>query len=152
MTSRYDAIQFVLHTAEFYQGDWTDFMKKTCKMFRGRLPDSLLYGLKRRACNELNHLCDDYLAKNFEALERQLLENQQRELKVKKWQEKRDKGNILALQKRHQERQKMKAQDVLYEKTLEEPSQKSQVEWNGLVQDMQVQRICELAGIWKQGV
>lgn len=105
MGSQYDLIQFVLLAAKSYQGDWEEFMKKTYKMCKGRIPEGLLNGLKRQGLPELDEECDRYLVLSRKNAERAKLQKEQHAEKQKQWIEKRNRGNHLELQKRKQARE-----------------------------------------------
>lgn len=57
-------VQFVLHCAENYTGDWDEFMQKLARVYNDCIPDDLLIGLERNACPALQSLCSHHLREN----------------------------------------------------------------------------------------
>lgn len=154
MTSEYHLIQFVLHTAAIYGGDWDEFMRKTAKIFKGNIPPKLLLGLRRNGCPELKTLCARYMLDNMRRQQRILQQTQEHREKVKRWEERRNKGNHTAWCKHFDEQKKIEAHRQEIKKqteiqAMEDYIQKMKTQWDRELQgikdkyDNDIQLLCQ---------
>lgn len=149
-------IQFVLHTASMYNGDWEEFMRKTAKIFKGHIPDSLLIGLKRNACPQLQIICYRYMLDNLRHEERLQLQKEEHEEKVKRWKERRNKGNHIAwcnyLENKRKrdayEKELLESQKQMERQAFDEYVQKMKPRWDNKMQDIKSARDRQLQTIW----
>lgn len=152
MTSRYHTIQFVLHIAKIYQGDWDVFMRKVSKMFNNDIPISLLKGLERECGDKLKTACNRYMTENIQKLKRLTLDEKAHTEKVCKWQERVNRGNLIAFQKqlevnkqlREHNEKIIQSQKEMERKMVHDYIQKKQLEWDKEMQDIKDKRNKEL--------
>lgn len=148
LTSDYHLIQFFLHTATTYNGNWEDFMRRTAKVFKGHIPDKLLLGLAREGCSDLREICDRYMSDNIRFKERIAEQEIAHCERVKRWQERREKGTCLACRKycdykRSEEahnQQLLQSQKEMENKMLNDYVQKMKLRWDKDLQDIKDKR------------
>lgn len=99
-----------------YGGDWEEFMHKTAKIFKGRIPDKLLMGLKRDANVKLQMLCNRYMLDNARYRERVELQEKSQTERIRRWEERRDRGNHDAWCRYHDT---MKAREALKKEIIQ---------------------------------
>jgi hypothetical protein len=105
----YHLTQFVLHVANDSVTDWNAFMNKLEKMYKKHIPENVLHGLHSKNIPELSTLCLEQL----QQLENKRVIAQERDkehaLKVQRWIERVNDGNMVAWLAYLEERRKKEA-------------------------------------------